>query len=222
KVSWAEKGIALKRASPAFLLIFTIFAGLYSGVFTVNEAASLAAVVSLLFAVARKSLTLSNFYKALWETAVVVGMLYFILIGAAVFVYFVSIAQIPERIVEIIGALEVPGILVIFGLLLGYLVLGAIFDEMAAMVVTLPFVLPIVVSLGYDPIWWGVINVVIIELGMMIPPIGIVILIVHGMAPQISLKSLYLAITPFIVVDIMLLVTLVLFPSLVSLVPSWM
>lgn len=88
------------------------------------------------------------------------------------------------------------------------------FDEISAMLITLPFVLPLIVKLGYDPIWWGVINVIIIELGMIIPPIGLIVFFMHGVRPEISLGTIYRGATPFIIADLTLLTLLTLFPEL--------
>ena len=99
-------------------------------------------------------------------------------------------------------------------MLVAYLILGAVFDEISAMLITLPFVLPIIEKLGYDPVWWGIINVVVIELGMIIPPIGIIVFILHGMAPQIPMRTIYRGVVPFIVADLLLLALLALFPAI--------
>ena len=105
-------------------------------------------------------------------------------------------------------------------MLAAYLVLGAVFDELAAMIVTLPFALPIIVHFGYDPVWWGIINVVIVELGLVIPPIGLVILIINGMRPDIPLPALYRAIVPFVIADLAVLALLTAFPSLALWLPA--
>ena len=220
RMPWKERMVAVRRAAPAFGLIIVIFVGLYSGLFTLNEAASVAAVVSVIFAWMRGACSRANIVSSLTETAVVVGMLYFILIGSSIFTYFISIARIPENLVQAIGALDYPPVMIIVLMLAAYLVLGAIFDELAAMIVTLPFALPIVVHLGYDPIWWAIINVVIIELGLIIPPIGLVILIINAMVPTISLNSLYRAVVPFIVADLLVLALLTTLPVIALWLPS--
>lgn len=222
RMPWRERAALMRRAAPALSLILVIFAGLYSGVFTLNEAASVAAVVSFVFAWIRGAISFKTLKESLRETAVVVGMLYFILVGSAVFTYFISIARIPEELVQGLGSLNLPPLGIILLMLVAYLFLGAIFDELAAMIVTLPFALPIIVHLGYDPIWWAIINVIIIELGLIIPPIGIVILIINAMAPQIMLSSLYRAVMPFIAADILVLVLLTLFPALALWLPALM
>jgi tripartite ATP-independent transporter DctM subunit len=220
RASQQEKISAVLRASPAALLIAIIFAGLYSGIFTVNEAASVAAVTSFVFALMRRSITLESFTIAMRDTAAVAGMIYFILIGSSIFTYFISVARIPEQLIAFVGSVNLPPMGIIALILLTYLVLGAVFDELAAMIVTLPFVLPIIVHFGYDPIWWAVINVVIIELGLVIPPIGLVILIINAMRPDIPLHKLYKAITPFVIADLVVLAVLTAFPQLSLWLPA--
>jgi C4-dicarboxylate transporter, DctM subunit len=214
RTDFQQRILAIKRAAPVLLLMIAVFAGLYSGVFTVNEAASVAAVLSLAFAVMRGRMDRDNLWRGIRESASATAMIYIIIIGASIFSYYMTIARVPEALINLIGGLTVSPIVIIFALLVAYLVLGAVFDEIAAMLITLPFVLPIIEKLGYDAIWWGIINVVVIELGMIIPPIGLIVFILHGLAPQIALRTIYRGVTPFIVADLVLLTLLTLFPDL--------
>jgi tripartite ATP-independent transporter DctM subunit len=222
RVPWRQRSEALRKAAPVLVLMIGVFGGLYSGIFTVNEAASVAAVLSFLFALVRRRLTWPNLIQGLRESASATAMLYVILIGAFIFSYFITLAKIPEALVLSIENLPLPPLAIIFLLLIGYLVLGAVFDEISAMLITLPFVLPVIVKLGYDPVWWGVINVVVIELGMIIPPIGVIVFILHGLAPQIPMRTIYRGVAPFILADLLLLALLAVFPSLALSLPQWL
>ncbi len=222
RVPWCEKKVALKGAIPVGLLMLSVFGGLYSGIFTVNEAASVAAVMSFACTILRKRLTVENLITGLRESASATAMLYVILIGAFVFTYFVTYARIPEAMVTAIQGLALPPVAIIFVILCAYLLLGAVFDEISAMLITLPFVLPIVVGFGYDAVWWGIINVVVIELGMIIPPIGIIVFILHGISPDIQMKTIFRGVMPFVVADIFLLLILVLFPAIVLWLPKFL
>jgi TRAP-type C4-dicarboxylate transport system permease large subunit len=177
-------------------------------------------VLSFLFALARRRLTWASLLQGLRESASATAMLYVILIGAFVFTYFITLARIPEALVQAIQALTLPPLAIIFVLLAAYLVLGAVFDEISAMLITLPFVLPVIVKLGYDPVWWGIINVVVIELGMIIPPIGVIVFILHGLAPDIPMRTIYRGVAPFIVADLALLALLAAFPGIVLWLPK--
>jgi C4-dicarboxylate transporter DctM subunit len=220
RVPRQEKLLAIRRAAPAVLLIAIIFAGLYSGVFTVNEAASVAAVVSFTFALMRRTITFHNLATGLKDTALIAGMIYFVLIGSSVFTYFISLAKIPEQLIAFLGTVSLPPTGIIVLMLAAYLVLGAVFDELAAMIVTLPFALPIIVHFGYDPVWWAIINVIIVELGLVIPPIGLVILIINAMRPDIPLQALYRGIVPFVIADLAVLALLTAFPALALWLPA--
>jgi len=220
RVPWAERRQALQKAAPVLILIVGVFGGLYSGVFTVNEAASVAAVLSFLFALLRGRLTWRNLVEGLRESASATAMLYVILIGAFVFSYFITLARIPEALVQAIQGLPLAPLAIVFVLLAGYLVLGAVFDEISAMLITLPFVLPVVVKLGYDPVWWGVLNVVVIELGVIIPPIGVIVFILHGLAREIPMRTIYRGVAPFIVADLILLALLAVFPAIALWLPK--
>jgi tripartite ATP-independent transporter DctM subunit len=219
RAGWAERRAALRKAAPVLILMAGVFGGLYSGIFTVNEAASVAAVLSFLFALVRGRLTWPNLIRGLRESASATAMLYVILIGAFVFTYFITLARIPEALVLAIEHLPLAPLAIVFLLLGGYLVLGAVFDEISAMLITLPFVLPVIVKLGYDAVWWGVINVVVIELGMIIPPIGVIVFILHGLAPQIPMRTIYRGVAPFIFADLLLLSLLAAFPGLALWLP---
>ena len=220
RVEWRERWAALKKASPVLVLILGVFGGLYSGVFTVNEAASVAAVLSFLCAAARRRMTWDKFFTDVREAASATAMLYIILMGAFIFGYFITVARIPEAMGAAIQALPLPGLAIIFLILLAYLILGAVFDEISAMLITLPFILPIIIKLGYDPVWWGILNVVVIELGMIIPPIGVIVFLMHGLVPQIPITTIYRGVMPFIIADLVLLGALTLFPSISLWLPA--
>jgi C4-dicarboxylate transporter, DctM subunit len=214
RVEWHARWVALRKAAPALILILGVFGGLYSGVFTVSEAASVAAVLSFLFALARRRMTWAELLAGLREAASATAMLYVILIGAFVFSYFITAARIPEALVQLIEGLRLPPLAIVALILVAYLVLGAVFDEISAMLITLPFILPVIVKLGYDPVWWGILNVVVIELGMIIPPIGVIVFLLHGLAPQIAIRTIYRGVTPFIIADLVLLALLTVFPGI--------
>jgi C4-dicarboxylate transporter DctM subunit len=219
RVGWAERTVALRRAIPALLLMLAIFGGLYSGVFTINEAASVAAVLSLVFALMRRRMSWQGLVNSLCQAAGASIMLYMILIGASVFTYFITLAHLPEAMVALIGGLDLPPRGVIVLLLAAYIVLGSVFDEVSAILITLPFILPVVVALGYDPLWWGVMNVIEVELAMIHPPLGIIVFLLHGLAPDIPMRTIYRGVIPFIVADFAVLALLVAFPELALWLP---
>jgi tripartite ATP-independent transporter DctM subunit len=219
RLPWRERWATLRQAAPVLALMLAVFGGLYSGLFTVTEAASVAAVLSLAFALLRGRLDWPQLWQGLRESASATAMIYVMIMGALIFTYFLNLARVPEALVEAIAALGLPRLGVVFALLLAYLALGAIFDEIAAMLITLPLVLPVVLKLGFDPVWWGIVNVVIVELGMIVPPIGIIVFILHGLAKQISMATIYRGVAPFIAADLVLLALLALLPDIALWLP---
>src|SRR5690606_22119984 len=115
-------------------------------------------------------------------TAASSAMVYALIIGASVFSYSITLSGLPAYFVQTVGGLDVPPIVIILMLMVMYLILGSIFETIAAMVITLPFVFPLILHLGYDPVWWGVINVMIIEIGLITPPIGMNVFVLHSLA----------------------------------------
>jgi C4-dicarboxylate transporter DctM subunit len=220
RVALADRLRAVKKAIPVGFLLLVVFTGLYSGVFTVNEAASVAAVAALLFALLRGSLTWGQLVDGFRQTASVTAMIYVVIIGASIFGYFITLGRVPEALINVIQKSGLTPSAIIFALLVTYLLLGCVFDEIAAVLITLPLVLPIIASLHYDPLWWGIMNVVFVELGMIHPPMGIIVFILHGMAPQISLGTIYRGVAPFVVADLVLLLILTIFPSLTTWLPK--
>ncbi len=229
RIPWRERWAALRGAAPVLLLMAAVFGGLYSGIFTVTEAASVAAVLSLLFALARGRLNWPLLWRGLRESAAATGMIYVMIMGALIFTYFLNLGRVPEALVSAIAEMNLPPLVVVSVLLAVYLALGAIFDEISAMLITLPLVLPVIQKLGATmlpgvspemvAVWWGIINVVIIELGMIVPPIGIIVFILHGLAPQIAMRTIYRGVVPFILADLLLLAVLTLFPAIALWLP---
>lgn len=220
RASAAERWMAIKRAWGVYLLFAVVMGGIYSGIFTVNEAASVGVVVAFIFAVIRRRLGWQGFLKVLAEASAGTAMIYVMVFGATIFSYFLAVTGAAVFLVGSITALPVPPLAIIFVLLLLYIALGAFFDEVAAMVITLPIVVPLILSFGYDLVWWGIINVVVIGIGMLTPPIGINVMVLHSMYKSIPLKTIYVGILPFLCAEVARLSLLTLFPELTLWLPS--
>lgn len=220
RMPWGERLAELRHGGPVALLLVAVLGGAMFGVFTATEAAAVGAALAFIFALVRRRLTRQRFWDALTDTAGNTAMVYIIIAGAALFSYFVTLSQAPAAMVSAIGESGVPGPLVIALLLVMFIILGAVFDEVAALVITMPFVLPLVKSLGYDPVWWGIINVVVCELGMIVPPIGINVFLIHGLAGGIPLGAIYRGVAPFIAADGLRLALLAAFPAITLWLPA--
>lgn len=202
RLSWSERWRIVAQGWRAILVIVAVAVGLYGGVFTVLEAASVGAALTFLFALTSGKLSWVLFSKSLIETAANTCLIFTIIIGANVFGRFLAFTRAPDVIVTTIEAAQLSPLMIIVLLLAVYIVLGSIFDTVAAMVITLPFVYPLVVgSLGFDPIWWGIVMVMVMEIGMVTPPIGLNVFVLHGVAKHIPLTSIYRGIAPFLIAD---------------------
>jgi C4-dicarboxylate transporter DctM subunit len=222
RVPWAERRVVLKKSWGVLLLAIVVSGGIYSGVFTVNEAAAVGAAVAIAFTALRGKLSRSIFFSNLKETAASTALIYLIIIGASIFSYAITLSHLPDIIVTSIEDLGLEPLMVILLLEAMYIILGSIFDTVAAMVITLPFVFPLVTGMGYDPIWWGVINVVVMEMGMITPPIGLNVFVMHGMNKDLPLSTVYAGIWPFLLSDLVRLLILTLFPVLTLWLPKAM
>lgn len=214
RTDWAGRLKVLKESWAVVLLIGAVIGGIYGGVFTVNEAAAVGAMFAFLLAWARGRLTWKIFLETLGEAAANTAVIYLIIFGASISTYFFTITGAPAEMVSTIGALEAPPLVIIFALLLMYLALGAVFETLSAMLITLPFVLPLVVSLGYDPVWWAIVNIVVIELGMITPPIGLNVFVLKGVAGNLSLGTIFRGVWIFVGSDLVRLTLIALFPIL--------
>ena len=219
RLSWRERLVITRQVWGVLLLAFLVMGGLYGGVFTVTEAAAVGAGTAFLFTVFRRKLTWKTLWEVILDTAANTGMIYLLLMGASIFTFSVTLSGLPEATVAWISSMGLPPLFVIFALLLMYLILGSVFETIAAMIITLPFVLPLILELGYDPIWWGIINVMVIEIGLITPPIGLNVFVMHGMARDVSLPTIFAGIIPFFLADIARLIILVIFPTLVLWLP---
>ena len=191
RASWTTRGQSLIKSWQVLLLGGVVAGGIYGGLFNITEAAAVGVVIAFVMCGMRGQLTKSNLREVLQETASNTAMIYMMLIGASILSYFLSISHMPEYTVAWIDSMNLPAFVVVLALYLMYLILGSIFETVAAMVITLPFVLPIVTGLGYDPIWWGIMMLSVIGTGMNTPPIGMNVFVLFGMTRDIPLKTIF-------------------------------
>jgi tripartite ATP-independent transporter DctM subunit len=220
RMPWRERWAVIGNCWGVLTLAFVVSGGIYGGIFTVLEAAAVGCIFAFLFTLWRRKLTVAVLKTVLAETAATTGLIYVIIIGANIFAFFITLTQMPDLLVREIQALNLPPLAVITALLVMYIILGSVFETVSAMIITLPVVFPLIVGLGFDPIWWGVINIMVIEIGQITPPIGIVPFVLHGMRPDIPLKTIFGGVMPFFFADIVRLAIVVLFPALALWLPS--
>ncbi len=220
RMPWPERWQVVKESWGVMVLLLAVIGGIYGGVFTVNEAAALGAVMAFLFTVFRRKMSLGVLREVVRDAALNTAMIYIIIAGASIFTFFIADTRMPAALTSAIIDANLPPLGVIFVLMIMYLVLGSVFDTVAAMLITLPFIFPLVTGLGYDPIWWGVILVMVMEVGMITPPIGMNVFVIYGAAKDVALKTIFHGILPFFYADLVRITLIILFPALALWLPA--
>jgi tripartite ATP-independent transporter DctM subunit len=219
---WGVRGREFVRLWRAALIVGFVTVGIYAGIFTVIEAASMGVAITSVFWVLSSGRSWKGLSELLVSVVSTTGMILVMLIGASILGNFVALTQATPEVVVAISEMGLPPLVVLLTLLVMYIFLGSIFDSMAALILTLPFVFPLVTSLGYDPIWWGVINVIIVEIALITPPVGLNVFILHGMAKHIPLSTIFRGIVPFLLANIILIALMIAVPSMALYLPSLM
>ncbi|MEM8836604.1 MAG: TRAP transporter large permease [Pseudomonadota bacterium] len=219
-VAWPERMRALAGMWDALLLIFVVIGGIYAGFFSPTEAAAVGAGGALLIAFARRRLNAKTLRAGMLETASMTGMIFMILIGAALFNFFLEQSKLTETLLDWITASNLPPALVILALLAFYIVLGCFMDALSIILLTVVPAHALVTGLGYDPIWFGVLMVSVVEIGLITPPIGMNLFVIKGVAPRISLSDVSRGVLPFICADIVRLGLLLAIPGLILWLPG--
>lgn len=219
---WNARFKAYAQVWPVVLIFLFVLGGMYAGFFTPTEAAAMGAAFTVLIGVVRRQLSARQIWSALLETCRTSAAIFVILIGAIIFGYFLAITGAPNAIAQWTASLSLPPLAILAVILLIYLVLGCFLDSLGMIVLTVPVIFPVILNLGFDPIWFGVLVVIAVELGLITPPIGLNIFVIKGMDPTLSLPRVYRGVLPFIAMDIVRLVVLVLFPWLVLVLPNTM
>ena len=218
----AELRAALARCVPVGLLVFGVMGGLYFGIFTDTESAAVGAIGAFLCAVLRGKLNRGSFFEVMVETTATTAMVYGLIIGAQVFSFFVSVSALTEAATAFVGSLHWSPLALMAMILVGYLLFGTVMESFAVLIITVPIITPLILSMGYDIIWWGIVMLCVVETGMIHPPFGINVFVLKGITPDVSLWTIYKGVTPFVVSDLIKLVLLVLFPIITLWLPHTM
>lgn len=221
-VSIQEKLVSLKGIVETLILFIVVIGGLYTGLFTPTEAGSLGAAGAALVALARRSLTWKQFLAALSDTVSTTAMLILLMTGGFVLSRFVALSGVAQELASFIAGLPLSPIAIIGIIILTYLLLGCVLDVLTMIVVTVPIFFPLTLTLGFDPIWFGVLIVVIMEIAAITPPIGLGVWLVSGMLPQIPMQTIFKGVLIFLSADLAIVTLLVAFPQLALFLPSTM
>ncbi|HEV2159070.1 TRAP transporter large permease [Bradyrhizobium sp.] len=220
-VSWREKFSLLWQVGPMVLLFSLVTGTIYLGIATPTEASALGAAGALLLAVAKRRVTPATLYRALLSACHGTCMIVTILVGASIFGYFFTLTHVTQDLVAWVGSLPTSRWVIIALILFGYIVLGSFMDQIAILVLTVPIVLPLIKTLGFDPIWFGVIKIVTAEVGMITPPVGLNCFIVARYAKR-PVAEVFHGTFPHFIAHLIAIAILVAFPSIILWLPSQM
>ncbi|MGB0904514.1 MAG: TRAP transporter large permease, partial [Mangrovicoccus sp.] len=219
---WGERFKALRGVWAIALLFLMVVGGIYAGIVTPTEASALGAIGALTIGVARGRLNRQAIIECLMDSLRISVAIFFVFIGALLFSYFLAITRTPQNVANFLTELPVHRYTIMVLILLLYLALGCVLDSMAMVVLTVPILFPVVTGLGFDPIWFGVMVVIAIELGLITPPIGMNVFVINSVERSIGLTTIYRGLMPFIAIDVVRLGLMLLFPSIVLFLPSLM
>ena len=205
----------------AVLFLF-VMGGIYGGLFTATEGAGMGAFGALLFALWRRALTRRTLYAALLESARTTAMLFMILIGALMFAEFINITTMPADLKAFVTRFEVNPLVVVLAIAAIYVVLGTAMEELSMVLLTMPVFFPVIVHLGFDPIWFGIIIICVVEIGLISPPVGMNMFVLRTLLPEVSTGTVFSGVLPFMWADVVRLAILIVFPWLSLWLPSLM
>jgi tripartite ATP-independent transporter DctM subunit len=217
--SWGERIRAIGDVWSPLLLFLFVIGGLYGGLFIPTEAGAVGAVGAFAIGVLRGKLPGASILQALLQATRTAAAVFTVLIGALLFGYFLTITQTPQHVTGFLTGLGVGPYGVLALILLMYLALGCLMDAMAMIILTVPIVFPVVTALGFDPIWFGVVIVMTVELGLIHPPVGMNVFVIKSVIKDVNMSTIFVGVLPFVLTDIIRLVILVAFPAIATWLP---
>ncbi len=219
KYSWGEKFRSLGSMMPIVILFLLVMIGIYAGWFTATEAGAVGAFGALIISIATRQMTWKRFVKSLRETANLMGMIILQMAGTYVFSAAMTMSGLPARLGSFVAGLNMPSIVVIIAIIILYLILGCFLPEFPMIMLTVPILFPIIKALNYDPIWFGVLIVVVMSVGMLTPPVGMVVYTLAGICKK-PVGTIFKGVIPFIVAEVVVIAILLAFPNVATWLPS--
>jgi len=219
---WPARLISLLRSAPLIVIVFIVLGGIYVGWFTPVEAASIGAILTLFLTIVRGKFTVAVMTKCVLETIKTFAFVYLIVIGAFIFNPFLADTRLPGNLAEFIGGLKLAPIYILLLIVLVYIILGTFLEGFSMLVLTIPIVFPMIKDLGYDPVWFGTLLVVVLEMSLISPPLGLNVFVVKGIAPEVPMSEIFYGILPFWLAMMVCAALLILFPDLALFLPTTM
>jgi C4-dicarboxylate transporter, DctM subunit len=220
--SWAERGAALRGIWGVVLLVVVVLGGIYGGVFTATEGAGIGASGAFFFALARRALSWRVLYEVLVESARTTAMLFTILIAATIFSSFVNFTSMPNDLKDWILHQGLSPLMVVGAMMLIYILLGTIMEELSMVLLTIPVFFPIVTGLGFDPVWFGVLIVLVVQIGLISPPVGMNLFVLNSLLKDVNLRQIFRGVWLFVAMLVVALVLVLEFQPLAMWLPSFM
>jgi C4-dicarboxylate transporter DctM subunit len=221
-ITWRDRFVSLKGTWGIGMLALIVIGGIYAGIFTPTEAGALGAFGAVFLGLITKRLTMQNYMEAIMESTKTTAMIMLIIGTAMVFGVFLGISRIPANMSDYLLVLKVPPVVILIGVIVMYIIAGMFMDMIAFTFLTLPVIFPAIVSLGYDPIWFGVVIVVLCELALITPPFGLNLFVLRGMIPGITMKDVIVGSFPFMFMYLVTIILMIMFPGLATWLPSMM
>jgi C4-dicarboxylate transporter, DctM subunit len=222
KTSLKEKFTSLLGITEVLILFVFVIGGILFGFFTPTEAGAAGAAGGLIISLVRRTLKWKELMAALAETAKITAMIFLILTGATIFGHFMAVTRVPFTLSEWLGGLSLPPFVIMCLIVFGYLIGGCFMDSFALVVLTVPILYPVMKRLGFDPIWFGVMIVLVAEMGVITPPVGMNVYVIKGVFPDIPLEKIFRGIWPFLIGMCACALLIMIFPRLVTFLPSLM
>ena len=215
-----EKVRALREPWQFLALFIITIGGIYAGIFSPTEAASIGAFGAILLGIAGRRMRLADLRRAIENSVVVSGVLFVIIMGANLFSFFIVQTHLPELLLSGARAANFSGLMVMIVIIVGYIVMGCFLEGIGMVLITVPVFQPIIKQFGYDPIWFAIIVVIMVEVGLIHPPVGMNLFVIQAQAPDVRITSIYRGIVPFLLAPLLLIILLFLFPGLALWLPK--
>jgi C4-dicarboxylate transporter DctM subunit len=204
------------------LLFIIVMGGIYLGIFTPAEAAGVGAFGAFLIAIIKRTMTWKKLVECLMESGKTTAMIFLIIIGANIFSTFMGLARLPMGLADFVTGLALSKTVILYAIIVIFIILGCIMDCYAIMILTVPIIFPVIEALQFDPVWFGVIMVIVLEMGLITPPVGLNVFVIKSAAPEVPLTVIFKGIWPFLISTFVLIILINIFPQIALFLPSLM
>ena len=204
------------------LLFILVMGGIYLGIFTPTEAAGVGAFGAFIISVLKRKMTFKKLVECLMESGKTTAMIFLIIIGANIFSTFLGLARLPMGLADFVAGLALPNIVILYAIIAIFILLGCVMDCYAIMILTVPIIFPVIEALQFDPVWFGVLMVIVLEMGLITPPVGLNVFVLKSAAPDVPLTVIFKGIWPFLLSTLAAIILLTIFPQIALFLPSFM